>query len=300
MSTETVSRERHEAPDAIQGENLTAWVLRDIWRRVNVHNEWFVFGIVGREGHGKSLTCASILRHLDPTFGVERAHFRPEAFIDTIRNRENHTGHAVMGDEVGAWLGNRTWHDEGQIKLNQVLQTARDDNLIIGLTLPRLEELDKQTEGRFHALIEMQAVKDDEFSVFSFKNWMPTRDGRDKVYKKYPRLHQSGRECRVTRLRIGPPPSSFVDEYEPKKAAWKDEFYDEAEDELVDDEDEDTPEWRRIAEDILDDDPEQYIRESNTGEYYDRDLIEMDYNVGARTSNKVKKFILEKTDIDVQ
>lgn len=289
---------RDHAPLPLRQQNLTARILyREVWRAANVEDDWFCFAVVGREGSGKSETCASILSACDPTFSTKNAHFKPHDFIDDLENKAGEAGHAVMGDEVGVWLGNRTWHDFGQIKLNKALQTARDDNCIVGLTLPRLEELDVQTEGRLHALLEMQKLKKGQYSTFKFKHFNPTRDGRNEMYKHFPREQVGGRTRRVTELKIGPPPEWFVETYKEKKDAFKQEFYDETREELTDDDGEVTP--QDAAEEILNSDLDEYIKNNNGQRYLDKDLIGLDYGFGDPKAKKAKKAILREIDDDL-
>ncbi len=291
-------------PAVIRGSNLTARILRErIWKAANVENDWFCFVIVGREGSGKSKTAASIMEHVDPTFGAENTHFNPVDFLDDINADDaDKTGKAVLQDEAGVGLGNRTWYDRGQIELNQALQTARDDNMIVGLTLPRLEELDIQVQGRLHALIQMDGMEKGEYSRFRFQFLSPSRDGRDKLYRYNPRRYQNGRQNKVKTLAIGPPSTEFDEAYEAKKSEFKDEFYESTretlEEEHGEDEEELTP--KEIAEKIVDAGRvEEFVGDNYGQQYIDKDKIANEYDLGNNTAKRVKKALMPEVGDDV-
>lgn len=288
-----------DVPPAIRGDAVAAKLLREfIWRPAARKNDWRVFVIVGREGSGKSLTCASILRAVDPSFTVDRAHFEAVPFFEDISRDCDQPGEASMLDEAGVAFGNRTWHDREQVEANQALQTARDDNRIIGLTLPRLKELDVQLKGRIHLLFETSKTKDGEWVQLRPYVIDPTRKGRDKVYKKHPKVWAGGRKRKIESFKVGPPDQEFVNNYEPKKEAFKDELYDDVIDkyngeEGDDGEESDSPtQPKEIAEDVIEnDDVEKYTSQYNNREFVDDDLIAVDYEVGGSRAEKAKKLI---------
>jgi hypothetical protein len=292
--------EDNEVPEGLRSENLTAKTLREkIWRPANQENNWRVFVIVGREGSGKSLTCASILERCDPTFTPERVHFDPMEFMETIKDPQAGAGTAAMIDEAGVGMGVRSWYEKDQILLNKALQTARDDNMIIGMTLPRVEELDSQTEGRLHYFLEMRSVAPGSHARFKFQKWDPTRDGRNKTYRENMRHTAGGRQLRVQTLGLGPPSDGFVEAYEAKKHEFKQELYDEVLDEYEDDEADEADEMseQELADHIKEGGVEQFVsvHGQNGVEYIDKDLIQVEFGISNRKSKRVKK-VLEADD----
>lgn len=223
-----------EVPPELRGNGLTKRIIRQkIYRPPNHKEEWRVFVIVGREGWGKSLTAAKILAAADPSFNVGRVHFRALDFLEQVHGGEVTAGNSVMIDESGVSLGRRSWYEQDQIQINKLLQTARDDCLIIGLTLPRLEELDSQTIGRLHHYLEVVGIDKDNHTTLKFMNLDPTRDGSNEIYKKYPRMRVDGIVRRVTRIGITPPDDEeFVRGYREKKARFKTNLYAEIIDDL--------------------------------------------------------------------
>lgn len=292
-----------KVPKPLQGSSWAARLIREeIYAPAVYENDWTMFAVVGRENSGKSQTCASILAACDPSFDISHTHFEPVPFLKDIGEDIDTPGRAVMGDEVGVAFGNRTWHDREQIEANQYLQTARDSNRIIGMTVPRLEELDSQLEGRLHILLEAIRKKDGLWVEVKWKQMNPTRDGYNKTYKPHPTRMVNGRKHRIRTVKIGPPPEGYVEEYLPKKAMFKDDLedrvigrYEEAEQDAKGGVDPIEIAEEIIANDLVD----EYIGESPAGEYLDRDLIELDYGIGENNSKKVKKYIVRELDLDV-
>lgn len=297
----TVSQTAPEIPQPLQADHITAEIIRhDIWRPAVLEDDWRVIVFVGREGSGKSLTCASVLRAVDPTFGVERTHFDPVPFLQDVGREQDRPGVAAMSDESGVGFGNRTWHDREQIEANQYLQTARDDNRIVGLTLPRLEELDIQLQGRIHVLVEVVGKRDGEWVEVKWKRMNPSRSGEGKIYKKYPRDRVSGRIRKVTRLKIGPPPAEYVEPYKRKKSEWKDDLKDSVIDTYQEDEQEEELSPKEVADDIMDGgDLQEYVKSNNGQRWVAKDLIAAVYEIGDRKSKKVKELLLREVDDDV-
>jgi len=80
--------EGHEPmPEPLHQQTPTTYVLRDrIYKPANRQNNWSAFVLVGREGSGKSHTCARILEDVDPTFDASRVFFDPLDLIEFIQS----------------------------------------------------------------------------------------------------------------------------------------------------------------------------------------------------------------------
>lgn len=289
-------------PKAIRGPNLTARLLRQkVWRAANVKDDWCMFCIVGREGSGKSITCGSILEKVDPTFDESRVFFDPEDFLEFMNSldADERQGKACMLDEAGVGMGVRSWYDQDQIKLNKLLQTARDDNMIIGMTLPRLTELDSQTRGRLHGFVEMREVEKGEHALFSWKNVSVTRDETDNIYKKYPRLRKNGQVRRIRRFGIGPPSDEYIEAYEDTKEEFKARLYEDTLGDMSDDPDDTGLTPKEVVENVLDDGIEDYIgAHSQTDKrYIDKDLLRADFDLSVRDAQQAKKLLEREVEL---
>jgi len=286
----------------LRASHYTARIIKQkVWRNCNVKNQHFMGVIVGREGTGKSHTALKIASGVDPTFTADRVFFDPSRLLETLKDDEHGAGTAVVIDEAGVGLGNRTWYEKDQILLNQALQTARDDNMAVFFTLPRLSELDSQTVGRLHSYIEMTEVNPAEgYAKARWLNIKPSRDESGQIYKKYPRLRIDGVVRRIERLSFTPPDESLVEAYEPKKEEFKESLNQEARDEATPDDDDTLDDPKAIADDIRQKEIiQQFINDNHGQRYLDRDEIELAYDIGARKSGKVKKLLLKEVDDDV-
>lgn len=283
-----------DVPEILQGNSAMCKVLREsIWRPARRKNDWRVFVVIGREGTGKSLTCASILKAVDPTFSAERTHFEVVPFLEDIRRDMDRPGRASMLDEAGVGFGKRTWQDREQVRANQALQTARDDNRVIGFTLPRLSELDSQLEGRIHLVFKTVKMKRGEWVEIKPFVVDPTRMGQGKEYTKHPKVMINGRMQKVRSFRIGPPPQSYITEYEPKKSAWKGELFDGLTEESSE-EDADDMSAQDIATELAQDIGGVVSQDGKTGRaYINRDLIRAEYDC-TTSDARTAKALLEK------
>jgi len=288
----------------LRANHYTARIIKQkVWRNCNVKNQHFMGVIVGREGTGKSHTALKIASGVDPTFTADRVFFDPSRLLETLKDDEHGAGTAVVIDEAGVGLGNRTWYEKDQILLNQALQTARDDNMAVFFTLPRLSELDSQTVGRLHSYIEMTEVNPAEgYAKARWLNIKPSRDESGQIYKKYPRLRDHGRKVKVKRCRFTPPADRLVERYEERKAEFKDELYAEAIGAVNGDDDgDDAPTPKDVAQDIADEGIEPYVsRHGQTKQaYINKDLIRVEKDLSHSDASAVKTF-LEKSFSDEQ
>jgi len=283
-------------PEGLQRDTIEARMIRQkIWSRMWQQNEHFMAVIVGREGSGKSHTGIKLAEAVDPTFDAERVMFDPIDFLRKLQRwkEENDTqGKMVVIDEAGVGVGVRTWHDKAQVMLNQVLQIIRDENMGVIFTLPRLEELDSQTEGRLHAYIEMTEKRIDEWVKLKWLEWDPTRDGRNKIYREYPSIQQNGMSRSVKRLCISPPSADIVANYEQRKNAFQAEQYAEAIEEM-EDEVEDEQSVKEIAMDVADNRLGEFVsRHSQNGRVFiNKELLRAEFELSLSDAKAVKSLL---------
>jgi len=285
-----------EPPEPLQGNSVEQQVIKKkIWDRMWLSNEHFMGVVVGREGSGKSWTGIKLAEVCDPTFEAWRVMFDPSEFLKQLQEwkANNETkGKMVVIDEAGVGVGVRTWYDKDQIALNQVLQIIRDENMGVVFTLPRLEELDSQTEGRFHAFIEMTQKREGEFAKCKWLDWDPTRDGRNKIYREYPTLKINGYERTIKRLCLSPPDSEVVEPYEERKQEFQREQYEQAIDEMTDDVDDEMT-VKEVAMEIADGTLGDYVdtHSQNGTPYINQNLIRVDYDLSQTDSQAVKDLL---------
>ena len=297
MSDETPPPKLRQLDD----EEVSARIVRQkIWKPTNLQNQHFMGAVVGREGTGKSYSALTLASAVDPEFTADDVFFKPEKLLEALRSDEYGAGNAVVIDEAGVGLGNRSWYEKEQILLNQALQTARDDNAVVLFTLPRLEELDSQTIGRLHAFVEMlETHPEDGYAVAKWKNISMTRDGAGKTYKKYPRLRVNGVNKRVSRFGITAPDDDLAEAYEERKEAFKSELYEEAIAAYDDEDGDDEKQPDQIADEIIDEGVSNVVSEHgrNGTLYVDKDIIRVEYGLSHRDAAAVKKLVEKQADV---
>lgn len=284
-----------------QDQHSARIVRQKIWRQMNVENQHFMAAIVGREGTGKSHSALSLCRTVDPEFSSDDVFFNPEDLLEAFDSDQYGAGNMIVLDEAGVGLGNRSWYNKEQILLNQTLQTVRDDNMGVIFTLPRLEELDSQTIGRLHSLIQMEETYPDRgWALSRWKNIVMTRDNSGKEFQKYPRLRVDGVKKRITRFGISAPPEELVDEYEQGKEAFKEQLYEEAMAAYDGDDDGDEEaDPTDIADSIISDGVSDVVSEHGQNEtlYVDKDIIRVQYDLSHRDAAAVKKLVERQADL---
>lgn len=283
-------------PEPLQRDSVEAkMVRRQIWDRLWRQNEHFMGVIVGREGSGKSITGIKIANVVDPTFTADRVMFDPVDFLEHLQEwKENSEtqGKMVVIDEAGVGVGVRTWQEKSQVRFNQVLQIIRDENMGVIFTLPRLEELDSQTEGRLHAFMEMMEKRAGEWANVKWLDWDPTRDGRNDIYREYPKLRINGNQRAVKRLKLSPPSDDVIEPYEERKNDFQNEQYQEAIDEMEEDVD-DEKSVKDVAMEIAEDRMDDYVSEhsQNHTPYINKTLIRADYELSQNDAKAVKDLL---------
>lgn len=297
----------NRVPEHLQkpNNNHTQWLLRRIWDRVNRNNEHFMGVIVGREGSGKSYTAVKIAKSIDPSFTADRIIFDVASLLETLRDGNHSPGNFYVLDEAGVQLGKRTWQDRAQVLANQALQLIRDHNLGLLFTLPRLSELDSQTQGRLQAMVEMTGKEDGEYAEAKWKWLDPDRTGETgKVYKKYPRRRHKGQLLKVRQVAFTPPDEEVIQPYEERKDEFQEDFYDEVIDELKEETDGEGSEGdsdemgpKDIATEIQNSSIEKYvsINRSNKTPYINKNLIQADYELSHRNAKMVKSLLEQQT-----
>jgi len=287
-------------PEPLRQDTRTTHVLRNrIYRPPNMQNNWAAFVFVGREGSGKSHTCAKVLEDTDPTFDADRVFFDPLDLLQFINDlpKDERQGKAMMLDEAGVGMGVRSWYEQSQIKVNKAFQTLRDDNMIFGTTLPSLSLLDSQLSTRLHGFCEMRELHEGDYAVWSWKDIIVDReDGPTEIKRKrFPRRSVGGgRKEALERLAIGPPSEAFISDYEDKKAEFKAAYMDE-----ITSEDDDTEDLgpQDIAAEIIDNDDIDEFTSVHGGRgtrYVDKDKVYMEYDtLTHRDAQMVKKLLTE-------
>lgn len=297
-----MSKTGRSPPTELQkpNEQYAPWLLRRIWDRVNRDNMHCMACIVGEEGSGKSFTAIKIAKAVDPTFTADRVIFDVLDLLKILRDGEHDPGNFYVLDEAGVQLGKRTWQDRSQILANQALQIIRDHNLGLIFTLPRLGELDSQTQGRLQAFYEITEKEEGEYVRGKWKFFDPDRsDHTGEIYKKYPKRRQNGRVERIKDFAFTPPDDSIIEPYLERKREFQQAFYDKTISELADDEEaDDRPDPKEIAVEIANGGLSAFVSRHNTTKqpYINKDLIRTQYDLSHSDAATVKSLLEQRFD----
>lgn len=298
--------EQPTVPEPLQNpDNLTLKLLKRKWRRLNEKNEHWMHVIVGEEGSGKSYTALKIAKLLDPGFDEEQVFFHPAKLLEQLRDEEYEEGSVWVLDEAGVGLGNRTWYESGQVKLNQALQLVRNHNLGFIFTLPVLDDLDSQAQRRLQSALQISRKQDGEYVRGKWfdadVDRMGFRRNSNTVWWKEPTVDGS----QVESVAFTPPSGDYIARYEATKDEFQQEFYDETIEEMQDDDDEEEEELSvaDLVERIKDDSgiaPYLSWHGGRNKANISKEKLRDAFDLTVRDSKHLKDRLVEDPDIDIQ
>lgn len=292
-----MSSQHRSPPEFLRKPNEShgAWLLRRIWDRVNRKNMHFMGCMVGAEGSGKSGTALRIAEELDPEFSAESVIFDVMDLLKILKNGEHKPGDFYVLDEAGVQLGRRTWQERSQVLANQALQIIRDHNLGLIFTIPRLGELDSQTEGRLQATYEILEKEDGEYVTGKWK-WMdPDRmDSSGRIKTPFPRRRIAGQPRRITRFSFGPPSDELWNGYQAKKDGFQQKFYEDTIKQVEgEEEDEGGQSVKELAMEIAENGVEKYVSQNRSTKqpYINKQLIRVEHDISHKDADAVRSLL---------
>jgi len=259
--------------------------------------------VVGREGKGKSGTALAIAEMVDPNMNLKQVMFDPGQMLKRVhqwKQSQDTQGRMIVADEAGVGLGNRTWHDEDQIRFAKVLQLIRSENMGILFTVPRGKEMDSQIRGgRLHGQIIIDQKADGDYTTAQYERVnVGRRIDADWLITPKPDMNIEDVDRPIKQIRIGPPSDSLWEDYSGKKDKFQQEEYKDAAGQMgadIDDEDE-VDEIKQVVNDILDDNVEVVVSEhgQNGRAYVNKDLVYAHYEELSRADANAAKSMVEK------
>lgn len=188
--------------------------------------------------------------------------------------------------------------------IRYVSETWRHERRGAAMTLPSFGRLDSGVRGRITMLVQMDHVNENAGYSLGRCKRLEEDSWSGKLYQKYPRI--AGVKHR--QLKFRKPSDELLEAYEQRKADYTDELNTDlleeyleeyAEDKPGDPEDGTPEEPDAIAQDIVDGPGvEDYVMENNGVPYFSRDAVELDYDIGARKSGKVKTRLRQWGELD--
>lgn len=270
------------------------------WNKMNIHDDNWMAAVVGETGSGKSWAALRIAEVLDPGFSIDQVAFSVEEFLRLVIDDSYGRGSIIVFEEASVGANSQEWYTKGNKVLGRVLDTWRHQNRGAIFTLPAFGQLTKNARGRMSALIQMQNKFEDEGYTTAKYKYIQQNTDSGKLYKKYPRI--KGKKYK--RLKVTKPSKELREAYEQKKEQFTNELNKELLEELLDEkkeaEEEDEKDPHSIAKEIVNDNriPE-FIGNNHGQRYIDKDLIALEFDIGASRSKQVKKLLMSEVPNDV-
>ncbi|MHA1880885.1 MAG: hypothetical protein ACTSYG_10865 [Candidatus Heimdallarchaeota archaeon] len=141
----------------------------DLYKLMVKKKKDLIFIVSGREGEGKSVITAGILKYLDPTFNLDRCYLNGDEFLKALIDA-NEPFKAYMFDE-GQEFTSRAAMTRFNKFLVQVLSKVRAKQLYIGICIPSFFELDKYAAIHRSSFLLNVYSKEGRRGYFIFWNW---------------------------------------------------------------------------------------------------------------------------------
>jgi len=270
-----------------------------VWGPMWIENSNVVFTVVGDPGDGKSWASLKLGETIHPNFSMDHVAFDIVEFMEKVVDDSFGQGEPIVLEEGSVEASAYDWHSMSNDVFRKVLDTWRTQNRMAIINLPNFKALEKGARRRTDAIVEMQEAKPWKgHSQAKFKK-VKYNNISDNFTTPFPILEGVRRKF----LRFTEPSEELKEAYEQKKEEYTSELNQRLLEQLLEEKEEEQQKNRTpkdIAHEIIDKgDVETYIKDNNGMEYIDRDLIELDYDIGDRVSSKVKKVIVQEEDLDV-
>jgi len=270
-----------------------------VWAPMWVEDSNVVVTIVGDPGDGKSYASLRLGETIDPDFGMDQVASNIGEFMKLVNDKSYSQGQPIVLEEGSIEASAYDWHSKSNQVFRQVLDIWRNQNRMAIINLPNFQALEKGARRRTDLIIEMMEAKPwKEYSRAKVKK-AKYNNINDHFTTPFPVLE--GVERKYMKFRM--PGEQLREDYAEQKEAYNEERYEQLLEELLEDDkdpEEDKVGPKDIANEIQSNEGvESYIKDNNGMKYIDRDLIELEYEIGDGTSKKVKKVLVQREDLDV-
>ena len=263
-----------------------------IRKRLVEKNENYMMVFVGKPGSGKSYGAIEFASNVDPTFKVrERLVFTAEDFMKVI-NSDLPPGSAIIWDECGVDLDNRSWYSVLNKMVSWVLQTFRHKNYLVIFTIPQKQFVDSKERDLFYTQVEMVTKKGKSYSVGKWLNIK--KDQRtNKTYYYYPQIKLKERVVKVKRVRFSMIHKATAKAYERMKQDFTAELNRKTEEKLneIKMKEQEKKMTKRDMVALIKKEPEKFKNEKGN---WESALIQYHLDIGRLMSENIVK-ILKKT-----
>lgn len=269
------------------------------WVPMWLENSNVVFTVVGDPGDGKSWASLRLGEVVHPNFSIDHVAFDILDFMRKVADDSFGQGEPIVLEEGSVEASAYDWHSASNRVFRTVLDTWRHQNRMAIINLPNFQALEKGARRRTDAIVEMQEAKPwKDYSQAKFKQ-VRYNNITDNFTTPFPVLDSAKRKW----IRFKPPSDDLREAYEKKKEDYAAELNEDLLQELLT-EKEESEQKQRTVQDIVDDiladeGVEPYLKDNHGQQYIDRDLIQLEYDIGDKRSKKVKKLLVEREGLDV-
>lgn len=269
------------------------------WAPMWVNDSNALWTVVGDPGEGKSYASLRIAESIWPEFSIDAVASNIVEFMELVMDDSYGRGSIVVLEEGGVEASAYEWYSASNEVFRTVLETWRHQNRMGIVNLPNFKKLDKGARRRTDFLVEMLEAKPwKDYSVAKPKQ-VEYNNVDDFFTTPFPVIEGK----RHKRMRFNLPSKNLRDDYEQLKDKYTSQLNERLYEMLVEQQEESKKQEvsiEDIADEILEaDDITDYISDNHGQKYIDRDLIELEYDIGARRSKKVKKLLQQEVEEDV-
>ena len=195
-----------------------------MYNQIFVQNSNFIVLVTGMPGAGKSLSSAGVLERwawaVNKPFSVRYniVHGAGELISRLADLERRYTlgeevrGTALQLDDAGVSMDSRAWYDTIHKLLNDSVEVMRYLGLVLFITVPNKDRLDKKIRDLAHANLDIKKKREGEYTLAKFyitgHNWR-TGDYMPTLL----RAGSQGWTFQVKAVRISPPSLALRREY---------------------------------------------------------------------------------------
>lgn len=207
--------------------NTQMTLLSLIWERLNIKNQNFIAIIVGGTGTGKSWAAIRLSELLDKKFSSDRIFFNYDGFRKLLNDKNLYPGAMMVWDEAGAGEGGAS--REGMTKKNRqvgkILQTFRNRNYGLIITVPDVSMVDKQIRSLAHYSFEPWSMNRRMGTNRLRVRRLSTDLKRGKTYFLSQDLTVNGKIKSIKNIIVKKPSKELIRDYEEKKLSFQKQLY---------------------------------------------------------------------------
>lgn len=267
-------------------------------RMIHQNKNWLAV-VCGETGSGKSYSALTIADYISPRgITVKRnVVFNPKQLLELINKPERlKKGDIIVFDEAGVGMSSRDWYSVQNKLLGMVLQTFRNMNVGLIMTVPNLSFVDVQARKLLHAYFETYTI-DYKREIAFLKVYDIQHNSRlDKTYYKHPVFsNQHGRKSKTKLLGVPKLRADLLKEYEEVKTAFTLELNRKALEEIIPKPKVSKAEVVRQkiqeATEAVKKSPDDFMSEYANRSFISKDLIKSRFGLSERGAIEVKKTV---------